>query len=170
MAGKKHGKDVLNHTLLVLLRLLHENGIKNWFIEYGTLLGIVRDRSCIEGDDDVDIVVCQSQRSALKEMLKKNGFQLKIDRPTILKTSDTPEYASIDFYLATIDNEGNFHEKHDNIFWTRCYKSPTQRDLLNIEWAGEKVFIPNNYEEKLKNHYGDWQIPQNKKGKRNSKL
>ena len=53
MVGKKNDKILLNKTLLFIIKLLNDNNIKNWFIGYGTLLGIIRENSCIDGDDDV---------------------------------------------------------------------------------------------------------------------
>jgi phosphorylcholine metabolism protein LicD len=41
----------------MIVNLLISMKIENWFIGYGTLLGIIRDESCIEGDDDIDIIV-----------------------------------------------------------------------------------------------------------------
>ena len=170
MAGNKQKKETLNHTLSVIVRLLHANGFKKWFIGYGTLLGIVREHSCIEGDDDVDIVICQSEASRLKEMLVNNNFSLQIGSKTIVKTRHTAEYASIDFYLAPVDEEGSFHDKHDDILWSKCYTNVSECTLIQVPWRGQTLFLPNNFEKKLENCYGDWKIPQMKKGKRGSKL
>ena len=55
MAGKKETSVKLNKTLLFLITLLNDNNIKNWFVCYGTLLGLVRENSCIDNDDDIDM-------------------------------------------------------------------------------------------------------------------
>ena len=44
-AGNRESADKLNATLIKVSQLLNQNRVKDWFIGYGTLLGIVRNRS-----------------------------------------------------------------------------------------------------------------------------
>ena len=54
MAGSKSTATNLNKSLYYICSLLLKNLPKNsWFIGYGTLLGMVRSGSCIDGDDDI---------------------------------------------------------------------------------------------------------------------
>ena len=39
----KNSKVKLNNTLIHIIKLLHKYNINNWFIAYGTLLGIIRN-------------------------------------------------------------------------------------------------------------------------------
>ena len=55
MAGKKLPANVLNNTLLAIIKLLNDNNINRWFVCYGTLLGLVRENSCIDNDDNITI-------------------------------------------------------------------------------------------------------------------
>ena len=55
MDGNQNNEK-LNRTLEKVCNILHTEGINDWFIFYGTLLGIVEDKR-IEGDDDLDIVI-----------------------------------------------------------------------------------------------------------------
>ena len=57
MVGEKTDKEKLNNTLEVVVNILHEEDINDWFIFFGTLLGIIREDSCIQGDDDFDIMI-----------------------------------------------------------------------------------------------------------------
>jgi hypothetical protein len=166
MAGDKHhNSKLLNNTLVFIIKLLNENNIKNWFISYGTLLGIVRSNSCIEGDDDIDIVIEDTYYDKLKEILTKNKLTLTykygIDNSkSIIKIDNTNDYCSIDFYMASIDKEGNFHDKWNNILWSKCYC--TDGKLIERVWNGQKLYLPFNSEQKLINRYGkDWMTPKN---------
>ena len=47
--------EFLNNTLKNVITEFHNEGLTRWFVSYGTLLGLVRDQSCIDGDDDLDI-------------------------------------------------------------------------------------------------------------------
>ena len=75
MAGKKETSEKLNRTLLFLITLLNDNNIKSWFVCYGTLLGLVRENSCIDGDDDIDIIIEKSNYDIIKNILIENNFK-----------------------------------------------------------------------------------------------
>ena len=67
MAGKKQTSKKLNKTLLIIL--LNDNNIKNWFVCYETLLGLVSENSCINNDDDIDIIIEKSNYDIIKKIL-----------------------------------------------------------------------------------------------------
>jgi len=172
MAGKKVSQDILNYTLEFILKLLNENNIQNWFISYGTLLGIIRDNSCINGDDDIDIIIDSKHREQLKNLLSDNKFSFRLfkkkifrkkDKRNIIKTKPTAKYASVDFYIVSVDDEGNFNDKWNGVVWSNCYDKDNK--LIEYIWNENKLYIPFNYETKLINRYGNnWRIPQNSKG------
>lgn len=62
---------------MFIIKLLNDNNIKNWFIGYGTLLGIIRENSCIDGDDDVDIIIDKSNYDKVKQLLVENNINLE---------------------------------------------------------------------------------------------
>jgi phosphorylcholine metabolism protein LicD len=75
MAGNNISKQILNNTLLFIIQLFKKNNVENWFVAYGTLLGIIRENSCIDGDDDIDIIVCKNNFDNIKKLLLENGFE-----------------------------------------------------------------------------------------------
>lgn len=170
MAGFNNSKQILNNTLLFIIKLFNNNNIQNWFIAYGTLLGIIREDSCIEGDDDIDIIVCKTNYETIKKLLLENGFELEYGytigkRTSILKTQfqEEKKLVSIDFYMANIDDNGNFHDLWENVVWTNCYTS--EKKLLEYKWNNEVLNIPFNPEKKLIGRYGEsWKIPSDSKG------
>jgi len=168
MAGENNTKTILNNTLLFIIRLLNQHTIKNWILGYGTLLGMVRENSCINGDDDVDIIIDNTTYDTIKKILIDNNFEIEYGygintSRKILKTKPTNEYCSIDFYMATITNNGDFVDPWEKVIWSKCYND--ENKLIQHEWNGEKLYLPNNYIQKLINRYGeDWKIPQNSKG------
>tara|TARA_B110000285_G_C14739892_1_gene430262 strand:- start:102 stop:632 length:531 start_codon:yes stop_codon:yes gene_type:complete len=168
MAGKTNGKELLNKTLLFILKLLNENNINNWFIAYGTLLGIIREDSCIQGDDDIDIVMDKNNYDILKQLLMENGFEMEYGHTIgksrdIIKTKDNEKYCTIDFYMAAVDSIGNFDDRWENVVWSKCYDD--NKKLIHRIWKGTDLYLPFNYETKIINRYGEsWKVPQNTKG------
>ena len=182
MAGEKQSKEKLNHTLLFIVELLKKNNITNWFLGYGTLLGIVRDNSCIDNDDDIDIIIDKKYYDTLKKILTSIDFEiLDIDTKTrgpvkdknkktaiitnkILKTKNTEKYTSIDFYMSEVNEKGDFYDSWERTRWNKCYNE--KNELIKQEWNGNIVQFPFNYKIKLFHRYGsDWRIPKNSKCK-----
>lgn len=115
MTGVVKNQEVLNNTLMFIIHLLNNNNINNWFIGYGTLLGIIRDNSCIDGDDDVDIIIDKSNYDVLTKLLLENNIILEYgfginEKTNIVKTKDNNNYCSVDFYMASLDKNGNFND------------------------------------------------------------
>jgi phosphorylcholine metabolism protein LicD len=61
--------------------LFKENGIKYW-LDYGTLLGAVRERSLIEYDTDIDVGILYEDKGkliSLKHQIEKDSFFMDKD-------------------------------------------------------------------------------------------
>lgn len=168
MAGKKHNSILLNKTLMFIIKLLNDNNITNWFIGYGTLLGIIRDNSCINGDDDIDIIIDKRNYGIVKKILVENNIEIEYgyginNNKNILKTKDNNNYCSVDFYMSSMDGKGNFNDTWESVIWSECYNENNK--LIQYIWNENILYLPFNYEIKLINRYGkNWRIPQNSKG------
>jgi len=168
MAGINTDKEKLNRTLEVIANVLHEENINDWFIFFGTLLGIVRENSCIEGDDDLDIMInCDYQQ--LRNALEKKGFDFMeghygIKNPdTILKSHPTQEFGSVDFYMCNVNESGDFHTPWHGVISTDSYVNIDAKTFVYKEWSSTVLQLPNNYESKLINMYSpSWKVPQSK--------
>jgi hypothetical protein len=168
MAGNKNTQEILNKTLMFIIKLLNDNNIKNWFIGYGTLLGIIRENSCINNDDDVDIIIDKSNYDVIKQLLIENNIEIECEynineNKNFLKTKNNNKYCSVDFYMASIDEKGNFNDTWERVIWSECYNE--KNELIHHIWNENILYLPFNYEIKLNNRYGEnWRIPQNNKG------
>lgn len=165
MTGQKQSSKTLNNTLQYIAKLLNHNDIL-WFISYGTLLGIVRDNSCIENDDDVDIIVEKSMYDKLLSLLIENKFEIEKgynikNSKNIIKTKPTKEYSSIDFYICVKNDKNDFQDVWNNVTWTDCYEN---NKLIKKPWKDTNLYLPNNYINKLEKRYGNWKVPSKSKG------
>lgn len=167
MAGKKTDKEKLNRTLEKVCGILNENNIQDWFIMFGTLLGIVRENSCIQGDDDLDIMINHDYQD-LRSIFDREGFKFTskfgIKNPdTILKTEPCDKYGSIDFYMCNVNECGDFHTPWHGVISTDSYVNIDTKTFIYKEWLSTVLQLPNNYENKLINMYGpSWKVPQSK--------
>lgn len=149
--------EKLNKTLLFLIDLLNDNNINGWFVSYGTLLGLVRDNSCIDGDDDIDIILEKSNYDNIKKILE-NNFELWWPCPgmegRILKTKPTDNYASIDIYMGEYINN-DVRDIWENLNFIDCFSDAENKTFVKKTWNDKTIYYPNNYERVLKNLYGD---------------
>jgi hypothetical protein len=159
MTGTPKTKKQLNSNLRLICTKLNEYKINNWFIAYGTLLGIVRDGSCIDGDDDIDIVIDVTEISKVKECVKymvdKESYQMTIDKKgKFMQISK--EDCQLDFYFA--ENDGtNFFDLHEKVTWSECIDPETNK-VPSIGWNGIKINVPHERILKLQRRYGpEWQ-------------
>jgi phosphorylcholine metabolism protein LicD len=167
MSGSNTTKEKLNHTLKMVCDVLHDNHINDWFVFFGTMLGIVRENSCIEGDDDIDIMIC-CDYTKLRTIFENKGFTFTTDfgindSKEILKSVPRDEYGSFDFYMCNINESGDWCTPWHGVTSTNSYVDPVKKDLIRKEWNSTTLNLPNDYERKLVNMYGDnWRIPQSK--------
>ena len=153
MAGVSESSENLNMALYNAVSILDELDCE-WFVFYGTLLGLVRDGFCIDGDDDVDIMVnCDMNR--LGVLLHKHGFRTNPrDRGDILKTyrNRLQNFASVDFYFCLVEGNDWFATIDRN--WVRDVK------IEQIDFEDRQIYVPDRREERLEQMYGpDWTTP-----------
>lgn len=156
MSGLPTDQKRLNRTLEKVCDILNKHDISDWFIAFGTLLGIVRDNNCIKGDDDLDIMIHHDYQD-LRSVFEKEGFTFTSEfgiknSDTILKTEPCDKYGSVDFYIAILEGE-NYFTAWQNV------------EFQNIEievkaWKSTHINLPKNSEMILEKLYGStWQTP-----------
>jgi len=156
--------------------LLNSAGIE-WFIFFGTLLGLTRDNDVIKGDDDIDIYVDSRSRTRLIELLDQQGLVLDLTRKPnhtlhflqIARTIED-EAGLIDFYF--FDGEAkpnilidrwNFLQKYTQsakaIHVPKEFALPIERKLF---WDTE-INFPQKPRELCRWLYGEgWERPLSK--------
>lgn len=154
MAGKKTSANKLNKTLIEVSRILNENNIDQWFVMFGTLLGIVREGNCIDGDDDLDIMIHYNY-DELRNIFESKNFKFEPNRKSknILKSLASKQYASFDFYMCEILNSNTYYSPWQNI-------QVNNVSIVQQKWKNCSINLPNDAEVKLEKMYGkDWRTP-----------
>ena len=139
-----------------------------YFISYGTLLGIVRDKKIIMGDDDVDFMVnFKSKKSLLKKMKLLKSFKLnkKVSNnyfsQFIKITKGIKTF--VDFYFYLNDSKKNYivdrHNWLGNINDERFGLHFPKKIIFPIN-KKNKFNIPKNSKKVCQYLYGKtWSIP-----------
>ena len=164
----------LNHSLSVAHKML--DGKCEWFPFFGTLLGIVRDGSLIDGDDDVDIYVHHKNYDLVKSILHDNGFEIDYNQ----NPNHTPYFFQIIGAHDGVNIRIDFHfyiDSDDDLFiedWWRHTTSNGIEDILRIpkpfifplkgiEYKNILITIPNHSDILCDFLYGkNWRLPQQK--------
>jgi len=159
MTGTQSTQQDLNFCLKKTAAYMHEYGIQNWFISYGTLLGIIRNNSCIDKDDDVDIMIDKSEKYKLEKLIKEKGIKCIVKKPDFYKVAVPRQKATVDFYMSTMENENDYFDTWNNVIWSNCLP------MIQKEWDDTVLHLPHDGETKLGNRYGnDWTVPIRSKG------
>lgn len=161
------------NILLLLIDVLEENEIYYW-IEYGTLLGAIREKKIIEHDYDIDIGVLESKidKVKLEKVLKKSGFK-KISEISLNGKVTENKYKykklkiGIDFYFFYEEKDkikGYCYGSLPGLTYTETLKKLNglivyecifkKFDIIKYEIYGRKIKIPQNYNEHLIEYYG----------------
>jgi len=166
MEKKTYKKKILNHTLYDVVQLLDKH-VEKWFIAYGTLLGIVRNHSCIDKDDDVDIVCDRNDAEKLKQLFTEYGFTIVINEKNFFQIIKK-NYSTVDFYCADVKGD-HYTDTWENLVWKNASMNGK---FIKKKWKDIELQLPHQYNTKLQKIYGKtWRTPiQKYKGTRKTKI
>jgi len=172
MGGDKTNNVKLNHTLKVIANIFHEENINDWFIFFGTLLGIVRENSCIQGDDDLDIMINEDDYQQIRNAFEKRGHEFipyreaaphRPFKKMLLKSKPTEEFCTFDLYVCNVNYNGTFYSPWEGTAIRHPYIDVEKKILVKKDWNGTLLNLPFNFEKKLEHMYGDWRVPQSRR-------
>lgn len=158
----RHMEDLL----IDIVKEMDEHNILYW-VDFGTLLGLIRDGGIIPWDNDVDLCIMKEDAHKL-ELIKESlvdkgyhwdgttGFGEKHNGLFRINTSST-NLNTADIYY--------WNEKNGTMIG-ECFE-PDQftfpfeliEEFVFIDFKGIKIRAPKRYEELLTIRYGDWKKP-----------
>jgi len=162
----------MKNMLLKTIDILNENGFKYW-LEAGTLLGIMRDGDLIPWDYDADLgIPADTADDIMKLRLKLlpnylikrrrvHTSWLPGDMRVIKVKTPWEKIRQVNFHVDLfcvypVDNKYRWVDSSALKHVDRKYYDT----LSTIEWEGRTINIPNHAEEYLSLRYGNWQIPE----------
>jgi phosphorylcholine metabolism protein LicD len=164
-------KRLLSDTVSIL----EKNGIKYW-LDFGTLLGVIRDKELIAWDHDADI--CISGEDVEKFLTIKNNFPFKyrisMRYDHTGRLPRTLRLIKIKYWHRKYLRLFNFQEMYLDIFikyrvgdyyyWISTHtpkriKAEYHENLDTIYWDNRNYAIPSNVDQYLTDTFGDWRTP-----------
>lgn len=170
LVGRRHRS--IEHLLLTLTNCLNENNIV-YHLEGGTLLGLVRDKQLLPWDHDIDISIPAEHLAKALPVLKRFfNKKWKLNYKYFDKTSeyfDSDELRLIKVkykYLYLLSSHTYLdifikYTSHDSCYWkvnTNIMKVDKKyyQSYETIEYKGQSLKVPNQYESYLTEKFGDW--------------
>ncbi|MCG3652189.1 LicD family protein [Aliarcobacter butzleri] len=171
------------YFMFEICKLLEENHI-SYYIDHGTLLGIIRDEALIPWDKDIDLAVLIEDKEKIETMLKSylnnfihplcktNKWKYKIEKEEIIVEGIKETlFIELQIFNDSIFKEDEvaldlmFRYKRDSIiYWGVCgkyLKAPINIcfPTSQIVYKNHSINVPNDKIAYLSNLYGDWQKP-----------
>jgi hypothetical protein len=151
-------------TLLTVNELLRGKGLQP-FLMSGTLLGFQRNGALMPHDKDIDIgIIGWEHQFTIAQALLEAGFfkfdltQLSGRNRFLISAYDLRNGMAIDFFLFHDHGDHYLHGIDFNIEITQNFKF-SKFTLHEVDFLGDKFFVPDNIDRNLKENYGDWQTP-----------
>jgi len=139
-------------------------------IDWGTLLGIIRDGDIIRWDDDIDFSSLLSHKKEVEEMINALKEQIEQELSCKLKILNTPTKLKLtcnadkqSFHLFEVDIDFKVIEDGEAIqSGNRIWYTPSKHieSLDTLIWANIKIYIPSYVENYLEFIYGNWRTVQ----------
>ena len=154
-------KDDAKFMLSTIKRVLEQNGV-HFLLNFGTLLGAVRDHDFIGHDYDIDLAMHVKYREKFLELIPElHKLNIKLCRYFYKGTIYSFYYKGIvtDFNIV-------FEPPFPYKFWfyqtlEKLYPKRFTKETDYLEFLGEQYEVPKNPERFLEYMYGrNWRIPQ----------
>lgn len=151
-------------TLRCVNAALRRKGLQP-FLMSGTLLGYLRDGNILPHDKDVDIGIIgwEHQFDVAQALVELGHFHINFDE---LKGDKLFLFAPKDFRNRVAIDVFFYHDRGDHFLhgidfqygYTENFRF-SKFQLKEVDFLGEKFWIPEDPARKLRENYGDWETP-----------
>jgi len=153
-------QELIGDMICFVCELFDANNIVYW-IDFGTLLGIVREGDIIKWDSDGDISIFKSSRESVIKVLtdqSKYKFRKAGGRYRISPLDSSEPW--IDIYIWKDNSIGEFYESAESGFPRGLYiKCEHIKQLCRLKFRNKAILAPKKYRSRLIQLYGDYMTP-----------
>jgi len=159
-------------VVLMLAEVLERHGIR-YFVDHGTLLGLVRDGGLMPWDDDIDISVHEDDQEKVLLVLAEIGARLpapdKVDWYGHFTCQRRGKLLGVTFVFDPLP--GSDLKSVPAALWFVSFTNGLAEQFINLaperhftsadrlEFCGTAVSVPADCERYLEYHYGEWRVP-----------
>jgi len=150
---------------------IYDNLKVPFFLIGGTLLGAIRERNFIFGDNDIDIGMFAENSDKIPLIIEKakiKGFRVEKEVPIICSKGKRKGYflyrfyrneeIDLELYFKIKDKRIDVVQERDNKYRVHINEIKFFEYLVPIHFKGLEFLIPNHVEELLNNWYGNWKV------------
>lgn len=151
----------IRNLLIKLLNKFDQNKIKYW-IDFGSLLGVIREQDIIFGDNDGDVCILEDdEENIVKVKQTVEEMQGEFFKWGAFRVYDC-KIIFIDIFLVK-KNGSNLSFPGEEMIIPQEYILPTEKKYVKIGGKSLLVSLPKNPVELLELRYGKtWNVPQYK--------
>lgn len=161
--GDSHVMDRANaqYMLSTIKKVFDQNGI-HFLLNFGTLLGAVRDHDFIGHDYDIDLAMHVRYRDKLHELIPElYEMGIKLCRYFYKGTIYSFNYKGIVCDVDIVFDPPFPYKYRYNLTLEKLYPKKYVKETEYIDFLGEQYEVPKNPERFLEYMYGkNWQVPQ----------
>lgn len=147
-------KNHLIELLSYLVYILNKHGV-TYFLDYGTLLGCIRNNSFIPWDTDIDISIITDDLDSIMDIISKNkkGYHLVRDLSNLYRLNYSKiNLLHVDISIRKRDSNGIYYDKYTKEYWG-IHKDDLF-PLRKTTFENIEVLVPNQFKKYLENGYG----------------
>jgi hypothetical protein len=162
-AGIKTDRKVREKTFKRIINIFNDNNIE-YFVNYGALLGIIREGRLLEFDDDIDILVHEKNYDKAYDLVRKEYTLMRTD-PDFCQ--GYVHEGQIELYKYTVNDKEVIDKwtlKHNDITGIQHIYDIYPLKVMYVPLLNLNVNIPNKPEKILENVYENWKVPTIDKG------
>ncbi len=164
--------DIALEMLTNITNLLDENHIDYW-LEGGTLLGIIRENRLLPWDNDIDLSIKEEEFNKVAEIINKSNYRIRYRE---FEKDDSPFVKGVTRQIKIRNYKYKFFRgdvvleifvkfrKDEQYFWQVGPKKKSvpayfYDKLAKFSFNSKEYLVPAQYKEYLTFRYGDWETP-----------
>ena len=164
-SGSNINKEIRIRGLKKIITILNNNNI-DYFVLYGSLLGLIREGELLENDDDIDILVHTDNIDHTLQLMKNHNMPIKTSYANKIFIHESKDYGKIEIYRYVVEGKELIDVWTKQALNTGVFPKDFILPTKTMKFYDLDIKVPQYPEKTLDHFYKDWKTPTNDKGRR----